>query len=101
MTTPFKHRPPAEVRWLMDMLAAKRVVWSPSHADGRPRCAMCGKVVYPTQHRAESAAERIQAREEMHAYQGRDCGLWHVGHRTGAKHKPLHRRAWDPVGEGD
>lgn len=53
--------------------------------DTRPRCACCGKVVFPSQERAEASAAKAAQREQrrdgkvMQAYLGK-CGHWHVGH---------------------
>jgi hypothetical protein len=50
--------------------------------DLRPRCTLCGKVAFKDQAAAERSAERIRTRDpRMNAYQGRECGNWHVGHR--------------------
>ncbi len=53
--------------------------------DKRTRCAHCGKVVFPSQEKAEASAAKAAARETrqdgkvMQAYLGK-CGHWHVGH---------------------
>lgn len=53
--------------------------------DKRPRCTDDDKVVFPSEERAERAAEKIRARmvhsndNKMTAYLG-GCGNWHVGH---------------------
>jgi hypothetical protein len=50
--------------------------------DHRLRCVNDGKVIFTSMGQAESAAERISAREPMKAYLGR-CGHYHVSRRNG------------------